>query len=76
MVNSNIWRNIVPLRDTAPQNVSDLEFDLSKSIKAKCDGGIGLPIYDFWVVFNSNNMSISHCLAVLTAGNFTLISYN
>ncbi len=47
MVNSNIWRNIVPLRDTAPQNVSDLEFDLSKSIKAKCDGGIGLPIYDF-----------------------------
>ena len=31
-----------------------LNFHLSRSLKVKCDGGIGLPIYDFLLVFNSN----------------------
>ena len=31
-----------------------LNFDLSESLKVKCDGGICLPIYDFLLVFNSN----------------------
>ena len=31
-----------------------LNFDLSSSLKAKCDGGTRLPIYDFLLVFNSN----------------------
>ncbi len=32
----------------------DLEFDLSRSLKVKCEGGIGLPIYGFLLMFNSN----------------------
>ena len=33
---------------------SDLDFDLSRSLKVKCDGVIGLPIYGFLLMFNSN----------------------
>ncbi len=28
--------------------------DLSRSLKVKCEGGIGLPIYGFLLMFNSN----------------------
>ncbi len=31
-----------------------LNFDRSRSIKVSCDGVIGLPIYDFLMVFNFN----------------------
>ncbi len=34
-----------PLRDIRLQYLSDLDFDLSGSLKVKCDGVIGLPIY-------------------------------
>ncbi len=34
--------------------MSDLEFDLLRSLKVKCDDVIGLPIYAFLLVFNSN----------------------
>ena len=37
-----------------PQNLVDLDFDLSRSLKAKCDCAIVLPIYDFLLVFNCN----------------------
>ncbi len=30
-----------------------LNFDLSRSFKVKCDGGFGLPMYDFLLVFDS-----------------------
>ncbi len=36
------------------QNLSDVDFDLSRSLKVKCDSVIGLPIYGFLVVSNSN----------------------
>ena len=40
--------------------MNDLEFDLSRSLKVKYDGAVGLPIYDFLLVYNSNYMPISH----------------
>ncbi len=39
--------NLLPLK-----NLSD--FDLSRSLKVKCEGAIGLPIYGFLLMFNSN----------------------
>ncbi len=41
---SNIWPNSSPLQDKRLQNLSDLEFDLSRSLKVKCDDVIGLVI--------------------------------
>ncbi len=34
--------------------MSDLEIDLSRSLNVKCDDAIGLPIYIFLLMFNSN----------------------
>ncbi len=45
---------LAPLQDIRLQNLSDLEFDLSRSLKVICDDVIGLPIYDFLLMFNSN----------------------
>ena len=36
------------------QNLSDLEFDLSRSYRVKCDSVIGHPIYVFLLMLNSN----------------------
>ncbi len=52
--NSNIWRNSAPLWDIMLQNLSDLDFDLSMSLKVNCDGVIGLPIFGFLLRFNCN----------------------
>ncbi len=38
-------------QDIRLQNLSDLEFDLSWSLKVKGDGDIGLPIYGFLLFF-------------------------
>ena len=54
MFNSNIWPNAAPLQVIRLQNLSDLEFDLSRSLKVKCDSVIGLPIYAFLLMFNSS----------------------
>ena len=35
-------------------NLSDLDTDLSRSLKVKCDGAIGLPMYGFPIMFSSN----------------------
>ncbi len=40
--------------DIRLRNLSDLELDLSRSLKVKCDSVIGLPIYAFLLMFNSN----------------------
>ena len=53
MVNTNIWPNLAPLRDIRLYNLSDLDFDLSRSLKVKCHGVIGLAIYTFLLVVNS-----------------------
>ena len=34
--------------------MTDLEIDLSRSVKVKCDGVIGLAIYAFLLMVNSN----------------------
>ncbi len=54
MVNSDIGLNSAPLRDIRHRNLSDLDFDLSRSLKVKSDGVIGLPIYGFLLMVNSN----------------------
>ncbi len=43
-----------PLQDTRLRNLSDLEFDLLRSLNVMCDNVIGLPIYAFLLIFNSN----------------------
>ncbi len=52
IVNSNMWPNLAALRDTRLWNLGDL--DLSRSLKVKCDGVIGLPICGFLLMVNSN----------------------
>ncbi len=47
MLNSNIWTNIAPLRDITLQNLSDLDFETSMSLKVKCERVFELPIYAF-----------------------------
>ncbi len=53
--------------------MSDLAFDLSRSLKVKATGAVVLPIYDFLLLSNSNYMSISNPLRVTTD---TPISYH
>ncbi len=60
MINSNIGPNLAPLREIRLWNPSNLGFDLSRSLKVKSNGAVGLYIYDFVSVSNSNHMSISH----------------
>ncbi len=47
MANSNIGPKSTPLQDVWFWNPSDLNFNLSKSLKVKGDGVIELPIYGF-----------------------------
>ncbi len=65
MFNSNIGPNQAPLRDIRLQNLCDLDFDLSRSLKVKSSGAFRLAIYDFILVSNSNYMSVCHRLEVL-----------
>ncbi len=53
MFNSNMGPNYAPLRDIRLQNVGDVDFYPSRSLKVKCDGAIGLTIYGFLLMFNS-----------------------
>ena len=62
MFNSNIWPNLDPLRDIKFQNLGDLDCDLSRSLRVKSDGAIGLNIYGFLLMLNSN---IWHIMAPL-----------
>ncbi len=61
--------NLTPILKRNPQNLIDLDFSLSISLKVKSHGAVGLPIYDFLLVSNSNHISISHNLAVTAAQN-------
>ncbi len=54
MFNINIGPNRDLLRHICFHNLGDLEFDLSRSLKIKCDGAIGLPTYGFLLMVNSN----------------------
>ncbi len=44
----------IPYRYPTTENLSDLDFDLSRSLKGKSDGVIGLAIYGFLLMVNSN----------------------
>ena len=59
-------------RDTRLQNLGDLEFDLSRSLKVKSNGAVGCSIYDFLLVSNtgSNCMSKTHRLRVIATQKF------
>ena len=46
--------NVDPLRVIGFQNVGDFNIDLSRSLKVKCDGVIGVSIYGSLLIFNSN----------------------
>ena len=54
MFNGSMWPNSAPLQDIKLQNVSDLDFDLSRSLKIKCDSVIGLPVYAFLLMLYSH----------------------
>ncbi len=61
MTNSNFLQTyfivtygLAPLQDIRLRNLSNLEVDLSSSIKVICDDVIGLPTYAFLLMFNSN----------------------
>ncbi len=63
MINSNILGpNQSPLQDIRLRNLSDLDFDLSRSLKVKSNGAVGLSMYEILLMSNSNPMSISHRL--------------
>ena len=66
MFNSNIWPNSATLRDIRPQNLSDLDFDFSRSLKVKCDFGVNIW---FPIDICSNYMSTSHRLAPVATQN-------
>ncbi len=48
-----IWPNSAPLWDRSLDNLSNLEFDLSRSYKVKYNSPVRLPIYDFLLAYNS-----------------------
>ncbi len=54
MFNSNIWPISAPLREITFPKINDLDIDLSKSLKVKCNHTNRLPIYAFLLMFNSN----------------------
>ncbi len=54
MFNNNIWPSSAPLRDKRLRNLSNLEFDISRSLKVICDDVTGLSLYAFLLMFNGN----------------------
>ena len=50
----SVTYGLAPLQDIRFRNLSDLEFDLSRSLKVKYDDVIGLSLYAFLLMFNSN----------------------
>ncbi len=76
MFNSNIWPNWAPLRDIRLQNLGDLDLDLSRSLMAKCEGAIVLPIYGFLLMFNSNIWPNIAILPVISIQNMSDLEFD
>ncbi len=51
---NSIWPNSAPLRDASLENLSDVDFDLSRLLKVNCHGAIRLSTYNFNLVFITN----------------------
>ncbi len=71
--NSNLWPNSGPFRNIRLWDLSDLDIDLSRSLRVKFDGSIGLLIYGFLLMFNSSS-SIRPNLAPLWNGRLQNLS--
>ncbi len=67
MFTSNIWPILVHIRDISLQNLSDLDFDLSRPLKVKFDSAIGLIKYYFLLVFNSSIWQLTRLLYEIQA---------
>ncbi len=51
MFNNNIWPNSAPLHDKILRNLSDFDFDLSRSLNVEYDGVIVFSIYGFVLIY-------------------------
>ncbi len=62
MFHSRIWPSLATLRDIRPQNLTALEFDLSRSLKVRSNvyGAAGLPKYHSLLLCNITHMSVFH----------------
>ena len=69
------WPNSAPLRDTRLRNLSDFEFDLSRSLKVKCDGVIGLSIYGFLLIYIVTACLFSNRVAAIATQKRNVFSY-
>ena len=54
MFTSNIWHTSAPLRDISFQNLSNIDIDLSRSLRSNVIAPYMLPIHAFLLTFNSN----------------------
>ena len=63
--------NPAPLQHIRLQNLSDLEFNLLRALKIKCDDAVRLPICDFLLVFNSNTYPESDALRDISLQNLS-----
>ncbi len=69
---NNMWPNSAPFLDISPQNLNDIDFDLSKPLKIKSNGAVG---YDFLLVSPNPHLPAYHLshfnsLAVTTTRHF------
>ncbi len=71
--NSNTWAKSSPLQYIRLCNMSDPEFDLSRSLKVKYNRVVGLPTYDFLLESNNNHRSSSHRLGVIATGKISYL---
>ncbi len=60
MFNSNVWPKSAPLQDIRFRNLSNLDSDLSKPPKVKCDGITELYVYAFLLIY-----IVTTCLSLI-----------
>ncbi len=68
MFNRSIRSNSVPLQHTKLQKLSELDFDLSRSLRVKCDDWT-LYVWCLMIYIYSYQRSISHPLALMVNRN-------
>ncbi len=58
MFNSKVWHNSAPLQDIRLQNVSDLEFELPRSLKVKFNNFIQNKLYEKYTLWIFNLLGL------------------